>query len=460
MRNTNTRKSFTLLTIAALILAGSLTFGLTSRNSASAQTTAGTVGIVLPNTNIYALNNDNTIFVMKPGTTNFVRLVRVSQVDGNLIGIDFRPADGNANSLYALADTGKVYTVSLTGTTVGAATLVSTTSPRFAGGCQSLMDFNPVVNALRLIGTNDQNFALVNSGGNLNVTAVQTAITYDPNDVNKGVDPNLTGASYTNNFAGAASTLLFGVDYDLDTFVTISSKSATGSSNTGGGQLQTIGNVVDSNGRQINFSSTTDLDIYTDANGGNTVIGMSARTMFTINLSQIDPNLALGTTQKVTAQTVTMFEPGGGYIDIAVAPIAAAPTPTPTPAPAPTTLQAENALLGGGNKVDTIHAGFTGTGFVDYADNVAGGFTEFTLAQTGNRTLIFRYGNGSTVNRTCAVTVNGVAVGTLSFPPTGAWPTWLTVSIPVNLGTAAGSKVRVTSTTAAGGPNLDKLDVQ
>ncbi|MGH9839982.1 MAG: DUF4394 domain-containing protein [Blastocatellia bacterium] len=459
MKNMNMRKSFTLLTIAALILAVSLTFGLTSRDSASAQTAAGTAGIVLPNANIFGLNNDNTIFLMKPGATNFARLARVSGVDGNLIGIDFRPADGNANSLYVLTDTGKVYTVNLTGTTPGAATLVSTASPRFAGGVQSLMDFNPVVNALRLIGTNDQNFALVNSGGNLNVTAVQTAITYDPNDVNKGVDPNLTGGSYTNNYAGAPNTIFYGVDFDLDTFVTISSKSATGSSNTGGGQLQTIGNVVDSNGRQINFSPTTDLDIYTDANGGNTVIGMSARTMFTIDLSQINPNLALGTTQKVVAQTVTMFEPGGGYIDVAIAPAFATPTPTPTPAPV--TLQAENALLGGGNKVDTIHAGFTGTGFVDYADNVAGGFTEFSVGQTGARMLIFRYGNGSMVNRTCALTVNGTAVGTLSFPPTGAWPTWQTVSIQVNLGTAAGNKaVRLTSTTTAGGPNLDKLDIQ
>ena len=41
------------------------------------------------------------------------------------------------------------------------AALVSTLSPRFAGGYQSLMDFNPMVNALRLIGSNDQNFAVV-----------------------------------------------------------------------------------------------------------------------------------------------------------------------------------------------------------------------------------------------------------------------------------------------------------
>jgi hypothetical protein len=45
----------------------------------------------------------------------------------------------------------------------------------------------------------------------------------------------------------------------------------------------------------------------------------------------------LGTTQKVVANAVTMAEPGGGFIDIAVATnaLAAAPAPTPTPTPAP-----------------------------------------------------------------------------------------------------------------------------
>jgi Domain of unknown function (DUF4394)/Carbohydrate binding module (family 6) len=467
MKNTRMKTSVTALTIAALALALSLTFDLTGRRAASAQTNT-TASLTLPNASIYALNNDNTIFVMKPGTTSFTRLARVNRVEGNLIGIDFRPADGNANAIYGLTDTGKLYTISVTGTTTGAATLVSTLSPRFAGGVQSLMDFNPVVNALRLIGTNDQNFALVNSGGgNLNVTAVQTAMSYDPADVNKGVNPNNTGGSYTNNFAGATSTIYYGLDYDLDTLVTISSKSQTGSSNTGGGVLQTIGGIVDQNGAPINITSTADLDIYTDANGGNTIIGMSGRTMFTIPVSQINPNLALGATQKVQAQAVTMFEPGGGYIDIAVAPnfgapsVTPTPTPTATPTPTPASLQAEKAQLGGGNKVATVHAGFTGTGFVDYADNVANGFTQFSLTQTGARTFTFRYANGSTVNRPCVLTLNGANVGMLSFPPTGAWTTWKTVTIQVNLGSATSAKAaRLTSTTAAGGPNLDRLDVQ
>lgn len=473
MKETKLKKSVVTSAVTALGLAASLICGLMGRYSANASGISAvspvvqTTGVVLPKTNIYCLNADNTIFVLTPGTTSFTRLVHVTQVNGNLIGIDFRPADGNANSIYGLTDTGNLYTINLTSTQLGAATLVSTLSPRFAGGFQSLMDFNPVLNAIRLIGTNDQNLAVVNSGGNLNVTAAQTSLAYAAGDVNAGVDPNITGGAYSNNYAGAPATLFYGIDYDRDTLVTVATKNATGSSNTGGGQLQTIGPVFGSDGAAINFSPTADLDIYTDANGGNIAIGISGRTLFAIDLAQINPNLSLGTTQNVSARTITMPEPGGGFIDIAVSPFVAtppttpSPTPTPTPVPTATTYQAENSTLGGGSWIMTNHTGFTGTGFVDFADNVANSYVEFSVSQTGNRTLTFRYANGSTVNRTCKVTVNGVNAGTLNFPPTGSWEIWKATSLGVNLGASTGNKaVRVTATTKAGGPNLDKLDVQ
>lgn len=329
MKKTGSIRVLIALTIVAAALAtyrmpghSGLNFATAGRIAASAQQTPGqaATGVTLPNARIYALNNDNTIFVLGPGGLSFNRLTRVNRIDGNLIGLDFRPADATPNVVYGLTDAGKLYQINLSPPQLGAATLVSSVSPRFAGGFQSLMDFNPVVNALRLIGSNDQNFALVNSGGNLNVTAVQTAMAYDPGDVSRGADPNIAGGSYTNNVAGAASTLFYAVDYDLDTLVTISSKNATGSSNTGGGLLQTVGSVFDAAGNPINMTPTADFDIFTDANGQNTLIGMSGQTMFKIDLSRINPNLALGTTQRVLAQATAMVDSSGGYIDIAVVP--------------------------------------------------------------------------------------------------------------------------------------------
>ncbi len=480
MREQNTKKSFAALTFAALTLAASLIFmysasaksaldTLHTSVSSAAGFAAQNTGVVMPKTNIYALNADNVIFVLTPGSTSFTRLGRVNQTNGNLIGLDFRPADGNGSVVYGLTDTGNLYTINLASSQL-TATLVSALTTRFSGGFQSLMDFNPVLNALRLIGSNGQNLALVNSGGNLNVTAVQTPMTYAPGDVNAGKTPNISGGSYHNNYVGAPNTLFYGIDYDLDTFVTIQPASPGGSSATGGGQLQTLGRLVTPQGAQINAAPTADLDIYSDASGVNSIIGISGRTLFTIDLAQINQSLPLGTTQAVIARGITMPDSGGGaFIDIAVSPSAPAPppspTPTPTPSPSPTpsaiTLQAENATLGGGSKVATNWAGFTGTGFVDFADNVAGSFVEFSINHTGARTLTFRYANGGAVNRPCNVTINGVSAGTLAFPPTGAWTMWKTVSLSVNLGATAGAKaVRVTSSTNAGGPNLDKLVVQ
>jgi hypothetical protein len=344
------KKYFVATSITAVVLFTVITLARAGRYTVSAgqatQNTSQSGSIILPNTNIYGLTTDNMIYVLTPGANRPIRLTRVTNIDGNLIGLDFRPADRSGVTVYGVTDSGNLYLINLAGAQLGVATFLSNLSPRFAAGVQSLMDFNPVVNALRLIGSNDQNFAVVNSsGGNLNMTAVQTAITYARSDVNAGVDPNLSGGAYTNNFPGAPNTLFYAIDYDLDTFVTISTRNATGSSNTGGGVLQTIGQIVDPSGAPLNFNPTADIDIYTDANGVNTLVGLNNERIFTIDLAQIDPSLQLGTTQKVISVGVKLpvLPSADAFIDIAIPtaapnaapPTAPAPTPTPTPTPAP-----------------------------------------------------------------------------------------------------------------------------
>lgn len=468
MKRPNLKKAFAALTVISLALAASLTYGLMSGHSTSAKSAhspsnisaapaasssatsfaAQTTGIIMPRTPVYALDTDNTLFILVPGTTNFVRLVRVADapVDGNLIGIDFRPADGNNNSLYAVTDTGKLYTISLRAGTLGRATLVSTLATRFPSGYQSLADFNPVVNALRLIGSDTFNYAVVNSGGNLNAMAVQTALTYNPNDVNRGQPPRVPAGSYTNNVNGATVTLFYGIDSNNDMLVTIDPPATGGSSATGTGVLRTIGSLVTPTGGPVKVSPTVDIDIYTLSNGANRLVGVSGRMFFTINLGQVTTAAALGTTKNIITNGIPVnVDTGGRFIDCAAA---------------LTAYEAENATQGGGNVVNTDNPGFTGTGYANFADNVAGGFTEFAVNQAGPQTLIFRYANGSMVNRTCNVTVNGVSVGTVAFPPTGSFTTYRTVTLPVTLAAGGAFKaVRITSTTAAGGPNLDKMNV-
>lgn len=313
-----------------------------SHTSASSTATIATQtnSIVLPKVNIYAVTSDNMIYVLKPGSTAYTSVGRVARSFGNLIGIDFRPADGSTTSVYGLTDTGNLLLINLATSPLGV-TKVTTLNTSFAGGFQSLMDFNPVANALRLIGSNDQNFALLNAnGGNLNNTVPQTKLAYAAGDVNAGVDPNIMGGAYTNNYPGAPFTIFYAFDYNLDTFVTIAGRVAPGSSPTGGGQLQTIGSVVDAFGNPMNFNPTADIDIYTDANGVNFLVGINNENIFTIDLSQIDTALAVGTTQKVVANSVKLpaTPSADAFLDVALPTIAAAPVmaPTPTPTPTPT----------------------------------------------------------------------------------------------------------------------------
>ncbi|MEU7004232.1 YbhB/YbcL family Raf kinase inhibitor-like protein [Nonomuraea sp. NPDC046570] len=119
-------------------------------------------------------------------------------------------------------------------------------------------------------------------------------------------------------------------------------------------------------------------------------------------------------------------------------------------------LQAENATISQG-AVESNHAGYTGTGFVNY-DNAVGSYVEFTVnaATAGNYEVRFRFANGTTVDRPMDITVNGAAATNVNFPGTGAWSTW--VEKPVTAPLIAGAnKIRATASTANGGPNLDRI---
>ncbi len=131
----------------------------------------------------------------------------------------------------------------------------------------------------------------------------------------------------------------------------------------------------------------------------------------------------------------------------------------PTTVVTPTTrLEAENAAYVG-PVLATNQAGYSGTGFLDYA-NAATDYIEWTYsaATAGSYTLTFRYALLSG-DRPLELRVNGtVANANLSFPATGAWSTWGTVSTTVTL--AAGSnKIRTTAKGSSGG-NFDYLEVR
>ncbi|MFG6687096.1 T9SS type A sorting domain-containing protein [Mariniflexile sp. HNIBRBA6329] len=121
--------------------------------------------------------------------------------------------------------------------------------------------------------------------------------------------------------------------------------------------------------------------------------------------------------------------------------------------------QAEDGTISSGT-IDSNHAGFTGTGFVN-TTNAIGEWCEYIInvPAAGNYNLRFRYGNGGTVDRSQSVSVNGnTQINNLGFPNTGAWTTWLDANFTLNLN-QGNNTIRFTSLTDSGAANLDRLDI-
>lgn len=219
------------------------------------------------------LTDNNTLINFDSNNPTATSSVPVTGLQsGNLIGIDYRPANG---LLYGVTDTNSIYTINA-GT--GAASFVSTLSTPFTGDVTSGVDFNPVVDRLRLDGTNDQNFRVnVDTGA----TLVDGSLAYAAGDVNAGVNPRITAAAYTNAFPGPPSpagvtpptrtTQLYGIDFGLDTLVLQNPPNA--------GTLNTIGSLG------IDFDPTGGFDISSPASGVNTAFAATDSTLYTINLS-------------------------------------------------------------------------------------------------------------------------------------------------------------------------------
>jgi hypothetical protein len=127
---------------------------------------------------------------------------------------------------------------------------------------------------------------------------------------------------------------------------------------------------------------------------------------------------------------------------------------------APTRYEAESATVYQG-VVESDHLNFSGTGFVNN-DNVTGSYTEWTVnaPSAGSVTLTIRYANGTTTPRPADIAVNGTVVAAaVPFANTTNWDTWADKTITATL-TAGAHTIRVTSTSSAGPPNLDYLDVE
>ena len=168
------------------------------------------------------------------------------QAGEQILGIDMRPATG---ALYGLGSSGRLYTLN-TGT--GAATFVSLLSGASLSGTRFGIDFNPVVDRLRVVS---------NTGQNLRID-VTTGIVATDSPINGATTSSIAGTAYTNNFAGAATTLLYDISAVTDTLYNQAPANSGTLITIGSLGLDTTGSVgFDISGLSgVAFASLTDGD--------------------------------------------------------------------------------------------------------------------------------------------------------------------------------------------------------
>ncbi|PWR17995.1 DUF4394 domain-containing protein [Zavarzinia compransoris] len=205
---------------------------------------------------IVGLAGGDTLIAFDSETAKPAAPVRITGSE-KLVGIDVRPADG---LLYGVTAEGKVVTIDVA---TGAATAVVTLKTMLPAGVVATVDFNPVADRLRLIGSD---------GTNLRANLADGAVTVDGalNFAGPGASPRIVAGAYTNAVAGAKETVLFDID---GTGAALFRQAPPND-----GVLNPVGKL----GIEIQVAA---FDIGTDGKGGNTAYLLAAGRLHKLDLA-------------------------------------------------------------------------------------------------------------------------------------------------------------------------------
>jgi hypothetical protein len=178
-------RTFAVATLASLLLGG----------VAQAQTVAALVG-------------DDTLAMVDVGAGKITKTMKIAGVT-KILGIDVRPADG---MLYALAADGSVYTIDAT----GKAMLKSKLEKMPPGDSMATVDFNPVADRMRVIGSDGTNLRANVDDGKVTVDGM---LSFADGDMHKGETPKIVAGAYTNSVKGAKETVLYDVDATIGALI-------------------------------------------------------------------------------------------------------------------------------------------------------------------------------------------------------------------------------------------------
>lgn len=171
-----------------LFLAAAATLAIAS--AAQAQTVAALVG-------------DNQLQHVDAKTWKVTKTVKIEGLTGRIAGIDVRPADG---MLYALDEEGNVATVDvMTGKTMKKSKLETMVKK----GATVTVDFNPVADRLRIIGSDGMNLRANVDDGKVTTDGM---LKFKEGDMAAGKNAMVIAGAYSNSVKGTKETALYDID--------------------------------------------------------------------------------------------------------------------------------------------------------------------------------------------------------------------------------------------------------
>ena len=181
------------LTIAGALIASSLAAN-------SAQAAGWIVGLV----------DGKSIVTIDPMSRKVASKVDIKGA-ASILAIDVRPADG---MLYGVASDGNIVTIDVKS---GQATMKSKLSETLKAGVTVTVDFNPVADRMRLMGSDGTSLRVNVDDGKVTVDGSHK---YKDGDANAGKTPKVVAGAYTNSWKGTAATTLFNIDAATGALVT------------------------------------------------------------------------------------------------------------------------------------------------------------------------------------------------------------------------------------------------
>lgn len=158
---------------------------------------------------IIGLVDGKSIVTIDPATRKVTQKTDIKGAAA-LLGIDVRPADG---TIYGVASDGAIVTIDAK---TGQATMKSKLSDMLKPGVVATVDFNPVADRMRLMGSDGTSLRVNVDDGK---AIVDGSHKYKDGDANAGKTPKVVAGAYTNSWKGTQATALYNIDATTNALV-------------------------------------------------------------------------------------------------------------------------------------------------------------------------------------------------------------------------------------------------